>query len=80
MDLVTGARRVIVAMEHCTRDGLPRLLEQFTLPSTACGYVSIVVTELAVFTIENGRLKVRELMPAVDIELVPSRTGTDFVS
>jgi acetate CoA/acetoacetate CoA-transferase beta subunit len=80
MDLVTGARRVIVAMEHCTRDGQPRLLEQCTLALTACGCVSLVVTELAVFTIENGHLQLQELMPGVDIELVRSRTGSDFVS
>jgi acetate CoA/acetoacetate CoA-transferase beta subunit len=80
MDLVTGARRVIVAMEHCTRDGQPRLLAECTLPLTACGCVSLVVTELAVFTIENGHLQLQELMPGVDIELMRSRTGSDFVS
>ncbi len=80
MDLVTGARRVIVAMEHCTRDGQPRLLEQCTLPLTACGCVSMVVTDLAVFTIDDGHLQLRELMPGVDIEFVRSRTGTEFVS
>jgi acetate CoA/acetoacetate CoA-transferase beta subunit len=79
MDLVTGARRVIVAMEHCTRDGQPRLLEKCTLPLTACGCVSMVVTELAVFTIESGRLQLRELMPGIDIDLVRSRTGAKFV-
>jgi acetate CoA/acetoacetate CoA-transferase beta subunit len=79
MDLVTGARRVIVAMEHCTRDGQPRLLEACTLPLTACGCVSMVVTELAVFTIESGQYQLRELMPDVDIELVRSRTGAKFV-
>jgi acetate CoA/acetoacetate CoA-transferase beta subunit len=78
MDLVTGARRVIVAMEHCTRDGQPRLLEACTLPLTACGCVSMVVTELAVFTIESGQLQLRELMPGIDIDLVRSRTGADF--
>jgi acetate CoA/acetoacetate CoA-transferase beta subunit len=79
MDLVTGARRVIVAMEHCTRDGQPRLLEKCTLPLTACGCVSMVVTELAVFTIESGRFQLRELMPGIDIDLVRSRTGAKFV-
>jgi acetate CoA/acetoacetate CoA-transferase beta subunit len=79
MDLVTGARRVIVAMEHCTRDGQPRLLEACTLPLTACGCVSMVVTDLAVFTIEAGQLQLRELMPGVDLDYVRERTACDFL-
>ena len=78
MDLVTGAKRVIVAMEHTTKDGEPRLLERCTLPLTAKGRVSMVVTELAVFTFVDKRFVLDELAPGVTLEAVRHKTGADF--
>lgn len=79
MDLVTGARRVIVAMEHLTREGEPRVLARCSLPLTACSRVSLVVTELAVFSIKDGRFILDELAPDVDLATLRAQTGADFL-
>ncbi|HSG21869.1 MAG TPA: 3-oxoacid CoA-transferase subunit B [Azonexus sp.] len=78
MDLVSGARKVIVAMEHCTREGEPRLLERCNLPLTAKSKVSMVVTELAVFSISHGEFILLETAPGVSIETVRQKTGARF--
>jgi len=78
MDLVSGARKVIVAMEHCTREGEPRLLERCNLPLTAKSRVSMVVTELAVFTISHGEFVLLETAPGVSVETVREKTGARF--
>lgn len=79
MDLVTGARKVIVAMEHCTKNGEPRLLERCTLPLTAKSRVSMVVTELAVFTISHGEFVLKELAPGISFDEIKQKTGARFV-
>jgi acetate CoA/acetoacetate CoA-transferase beta subunit len=79
MDLLAGAKKVIVAMEHCTKTGEPRLLERCDLPLTAKGRVSLVVTELAVFGISHGEFVLRELAPGVDLDTVRQKTGARFL-
>ena len=78
MDLVSGARRVIVAMEHCTREGGARILRHCRLPLTARACVSLVVTELAVFSIEHGRLTLVEIAPESTVEAIARNTEADF--
>ena len=78
MDLVTGAKRVIVAMEHCTKDGQTRLVEHCTLPLTARHKVSMVVTELAVFERINGVMTHLELAPGVSLEELKHKTQAHF--
>lgn len=78
MDLVAGARKVIVAMEHCTKEGEPRLLERCSLPLTAKSRVAMVVTELAVFGISHGEFVLLETAPGVSIEMVRAKTGARF--
>jgi acetate CoA/acetoacetate CoA-transferase beta subunit len=77
MDLVTGARHVIIAMEHCTRDGKAKILKECTLPLTCKGKVQTIVTEKAVFRINNG-LVLEELTPGVSIDDIRNCTEADF--
>lgn len=78
MDLLAGARRVIVAMEHCTRDGAAKIVERCTLPLTAAGKVALIVTELAVFSCRPEGLVLDELAPGVTLETVRQRTSAPF--
>jgi 3-oxoacid CoA-transferase subunit B len=74
MDLVAGARRVIVMMEHAGKDGKPKLLRQCSLPITGRGCVSAVCTDLAWIEVAPGGLVLRELAPGVSAEQVQALT------
>jgi 3-oxoacid CoA-transferase subunit B len=74
MDLVAGARRVIVMMEHAGKDGKPKLLRQCSLPITGRGCVSAVCTDLAWIEIGPAGLLLRELAPGVTVEQVQALT------
>jgi 3-oxoacid CoA-transferase len=79
MDLVAGVRRVVVVMEHCAKDGTPKILPECTLPVTGRGVVNLIITDLCVFTVEPGRgLVLRELQPGVTLATVQARTGAPF--
>jgi acetate CoA/acetoacetate CoA-transferase beta subunit len=77
MDLVTGARHVIIAMEHCTKDGGSKILKECNLPLTCKGKVHLIVTEKAVFRVEDC-LMLEELGPGMTIEDVRKCTEADF--
>jgi acetate CoA/acetoacetate CoA-transferase beta subunit len=79
MDLVTGAKHVIVAMEHTTKDGGAKILERCTLPLTAAGKVKAIATELAFFRFIDGQLTLTETAPGVTVDAVRAATEASFV-
>ena len=79
MDLVTGARTVIVAMEHATKDGGAKILKRCQLPLTAAKKVSAIATELAFFRFIDGQLVLTEIAPGVTLEEIHRKTEAEFV-
>lgn len=78
MDLASGARRLIITMMHCNRDGSPKILPRCTLPLTAPEAVDLLITELAVFVFEGGEMRLVELMPGVTLDELRQKTAATF--
>jgi 3-oxoacid CoA-transferase subunit B len=83
MDLVAGVKRVVVVMEHTSKDGAPKLLKKCTLPLTGVKVVDLVITDLGVFEIDkHGQAPMRliELADGVGVDEITAKTEAPFVS
>ena len=78
MDLVAGARQVVVAMPHTSSNGKPKLVRTCSLPVTGYHEADLVVTELGVFRFRDRRMVLTEIAPEIDVEGLKTVTEADF--
>lgn len=78
MDLVVGAKKVVVIMDHMNKHGNSKIKSQCELPLTGAGVVNTLITDLAVFKFENGVMKLIELQPGTTLEQVEASTEAHF--
>jgi 3-oxoacid CoA-transferase subunit B len=75
MDLVAGAKRVIIAMEHVTKEGEPKIIKECTLPLTGLRCVHTIITDYAVIDVTEGGLVLKEIAPGMSVDEVKKATG-----
>jgi 3-oxoadipate CoA-transferase beta subunit len=80
MDIAAGAKKLIVCMEHTTKEGAPKIVRQCTYPLTAVACVDTIVTDLAVIDVKPEGLMLREIAPGWDIEELQKLTGAPLMS
>ncbi len=79
MDLATGAKKVIIAMEHITKDGKPKIVKQCHFPLTAKECVDLIVTDLAVIEVTKNGLLIKETAPGWSVEEIQALTEPQLV-
>jgi 3-oxoacid CoA-transferase subunit B len=80
MDLVAGVKKVVVIMDHNTKDGSTKLMKECSLPLTGKGVVDMVITNMGVFDVTDKGLVLKELADGVTLEDVQEKTDADFTS
>lgn len=79
MDLVVGAKKVIIATDHCNKKGEPKIIEECTLPLTAAGQVNLIITEIAVIEVVKNGLLLKEIAFDTSVEAVIEKTGAQLI-
>ncbi|GAB4143416.1 MAG: 3-oxoacid CoA-transferase subunit B [Sphingomonadales bacterium] len=79
MDLVAGVKRVVIMMDHVNKAGEPKILKQCSLPLTGTGVVDRIITDLGVFDVVAGGIKIAELAPGVTADEVKAKTEATIV-
>ncbi len=79
MDLVAGVQKVVVLMEHCAKDGSPKIVKQCTLPLTGKAVVNRIITDLGVMDVTVEGIKLIELAKGVSLEQIQAATGIDLI-
>ncbi len=80
MDLVHGAKRVVVIMDHCSKDGTPKIVERCSLPLTGKGVVHRIITDLGTMDVTPGGLVLREVAPGLSAADVQAKTGARLLA
>jgi acetate CoA/acetoacetate CoA-transferase beta subunit len=80
MDLIAGAKRIIVTMSHTSKQGISKILKKCTYPITSTRSIDLIITELAVFKIEDRQLKLIEIMPGATLEEIREKTDAEFIT
>jgi len=79
MDLVNGAQRVVVIMDHCSKNGQPKITKNCTLPLTGKGVVNRIITDRAVIDVTARGLELKEIAPGLTVEDVVLATGAELI-
>lgn len=79
MDLLVGAKKVIVTMSHTSKDGSSKILKACTYPITSTRSIDMILTELAVFEVVDQQLRLVEMMPGATIEEIREKTDAEFI-
>jgi len=79
MDLVANTKRIIIIMEHVTKDNRPKILKQCTFPLTGARVVDRVITELGIFDIDQDKMLLTRKAPNVTIEEIKAKTDAEFI-
>lgn len=80
MDLLEGAQKVIVTMTHTTKRGEPKILKELTFPRTSLRKVDLIITELAVFKVEEDGLHLVEIMEGATLKEIEEKTEAEFIN